>query len=60
MITAEQETKLRALLKRNLLDEEQLADEEPWGQDGSMNCFDNGKPFGAHDLAEEIFEIIGQ
>lgn len=49
---------LKELLSKNLLDEERLEDDMPWGEDSVLYAFDNGKEFGAHDLAEEILELL--
>lgn len=58
MITPELEAKLAALLQRNLLDDETLENDEPWGEDGSIHAFEQGQKFGAHDLAEEILDLL--
>ncbi len=49
---------LRNLLQRSLLGEEALANEEPWGEDGSMHAFEQGQKYGAHDLAEQILDVL--
>jgi len=53
--------RLRALAKENLLDDEELNDEEPWNHDeSSMDTLARGERIGAHIIATEILEIIGE
>ncbi len=59
-ITAEQEQKLRELLRQKKLPQHRLDDEEPWGEDGVMEAFERGQDFGSHELAEAILEVIGE
>ena len=54
----ELEKKLREILNANLLDEEDLENDAPWGEDSAMYAFENGQNFGAHYLAEEILQIL--
>ena len=57
-ISAELEQKLRRLLESNLLDQDELDDGQPWGEDGAMYAFERGQAHGAHDLAEEILALL--
>lgn len=57
-IDAKLEKKIRKLLESNLLDEETLENEQPWGEDGAIYAFEQGQAFGAHDLAEAILELL--
>lgn len=57
-MSEELKAKLRALCEHQLLDEERLEDEEPWGEDGPMNAFERGQDFGRHELAEEILGLL--
>jgi hypothetical protein len=38
-ISAELEQKIRSILVSNLLDEEELERDDPWGEDGAMYAF---------------------
>ena len=49
---------LRNLLQRSLLGEEALADKQPWGEDGVRDAFKQGQKYGAHDLAEQVLEVL--
>lgn len=57
-ISAQLEQQIRDLLMSNLLDEEELENDEPWGEDGSLHAFGQGEKYGAHDLAEEILALL--
>ncbi len=57
-MTDELKQKIRNILVYNLLDEEELEDDQPWGEDGSIYAFERGQKFGAHDLAEEILALL--
>jgi hypothetical protein len=57
-ISAELEQKLRSILVSNLLDEEELERDDPWGEDGAIYAFERGQKYGAHDLAEEILALL--
>lgn len=54
----ELEQKIHEILKRSLLDEEEVARREPWGEDGCHNAFGVGKKYGAHELAERILKLL--
>lgn len=55
----EQLDKIIELMKQNLLTQAEVDDPEPWGEDSNMYSFDYGKPYGAHDVAEEALRILG-
>ena len=57
-ITENQEKQLRDLLQVNLLDDEELENDEPWGEDGAIDSFERGQPYGADQLAREILAIL--
>jgi len=59
-ISPELAEKIRSILVSNLLDEEELEREDPWGEDGAMYAFDQGQKYGAHDLAEEILALLDE
>lgn len=57
-ISAELEQKIRSLLRSNLLEEDELDNDQPWGEDGSIYAFEQGQKYGAHDLAEAILTLL--
>lgn len=51
--------KLIELFQRNLLTQAQVDDPNPYGEDGNIDSFEYGRPYGAHDVAEAALEILG-
>lgn len=54
--------RIRVIAKQNLItDEDELNDEEPWNHDeSSMDTLNRGEARGAHVVALEILEILGE
>ena len=49
---------IKELMQRKLLTQSEI-DDPYYGEDGNMSSFEYGRPYGEHDLAEEVLNLMG-